>query len=1283
MRHIIVKFTAAFLTAMLLMSYCFEPQKVSAASTQAPENLKVNLLNEAYGIPTENPSFSWTFKGSGKNEKQTAYEIIVSSSSDKAALNDGDVADTGKVESNESSDVKIDGLNLSDNSLYYWKVKIWYSNGTDKLESNYSQPSAITTAVGSDWAGSEAVWSGDTNYSRIGWSDYSIDVDMKIVQNRTGIIFRMSNDGENFYMWQFSASENSFCPHICKNGVYKKLSSVSLSKKGITLKQNQYYHVKITALNNSINTYLNNKLVSSETRSDFKEGTIGTRNGATETAKFKNFKVTRLTASGNSAERLYSSSFASGKNDFTGGTLSGNELNLGKSHKIALPVFKDNFVFLRHKFSVTDTSKIEKAIVSVTASNSKETKQYIYDLHLNGKSVGVGPVRPIGDEIRYNTYDVTSLLQNGTNVIGAINYTVSGKQFLLQMTVFYKDGSKEILLNSGRDGSKWLSIDGTKAFGDNGVSVGTSYYTQAAENIDAASFPYGWDSDADFDDSDWSPVKSAGNISVERLVPSTVSNVTKFEQSPVSVTEKGDGGYFIDFGKEVIGQISLTLTSTKASQITVRYGEETDGTNVKYKLKAGNTYQEFWNLKNGPQTITTFGMKCYRYVEILNSPVEITAENIKAISTREAFDSSESDFTSSDSLLNKIYDTCKYTIEETDQDLHVDSQLRERKPYQGDELINMFTSYTVNSDAALPRYTTEYLINNSTWPAEYKLFNVILCWEDYMNTGNIDLLKLCYDNLKNNYLYGSLFDSKYGLLKCSNSGRINNDSILVDWPECETDKYVFDGNTYNTVFNAVAYGAYKDMSLIAGVLGKAADADNYANIAAKIKRSLVSRLYNASMGAFSDGLKADGSRIEHYSQHASAFALAFGIADDAQQKSNLAYYIGKGGKFKTSVYGAFFVLSGLYNADSGYYAKKLMTSNDKNSWYNMIDKCGATITAESWNPSIKQNMTYSHPWGSAAAGQIKSGIFGIKPIAPGYSEFQIKFQPSDLKNASITVPTVKGSIKADFDTSQGFSANVTIPFNTTAEVYIPETDNAVNTLNVDGSDITASRDGDYLKIQLGSGEHTVSYIDSTAPVFGTPVFSTTEKTCNSVKVKIPVKGAVFPCMEHTFDENGSYTFIAYDNAGNKAEKTVTVNNIINKVTVNYKGHVQRIGWQNTVSDGKLCGTTGRSLQLEAIKINLENAPKGLKIKYKVHVQKKGWLNWNSEGSTAGTVGQKLGIEAIQIELEGPNSNLYNVSYQVHVAKLGWLNWSENGEMAGTTGRSLQIQAIRINITSKN
>ena len=132
--------------------------------------------------------------------------------------------------------------------------------------------------------------------------------------------------------------------------------------------------------------------------------------------------------------------------------------------------------------------------------------------------------------------------------------------------------------------------------------------------------------------------------------------------------------------------------------------------------------------------------------------------------------------------------------------------------------------------------------------------------------------------------------------------------------------------------------------------------------------------------------------------------------------------------------------------------------------------------------------------------------------------------------------------------------------------------------------------------------------------------------------------------------------------------------------VSYQSHVEDIGWQNGVLEGCLSGTEGQSRRIEALKIKLTDVDSNARIKYRVHVQDIGWQSWVRNGAIAGTTGQSKRIEAIQIELE--NMDDYTVEYQVHIQDYGWSDWMIDGETAGTMGQSKRIEAIRIRIVPK-
>ncbi|WP_317313162.1 CHAP domain-containing protein [Absicoccus porci] len=138
------------------------------------------------------------------------------------------------------------------------------------------------------------------------------------------------------------------------------------------------------------------------------------------------------------------------------------------------------------------------------------------------------------------------------------------------------------------------------------------------------------------------------------------------------------------------------------------------------------------------------------------------------------------------------------------------------------------------------------------------------------------------------------------------------------------------------------------------------------------------------------------------------------------------------------------------------------------------------------------------------------------------------------------------------------------------------------------------------------------------------------------------------------------------------ESTVQEPNII------YETHVQDKGWQESVANGNIAGTTGESKRIEAIKINIEGNVSG-DVEYQTHIQGIGWQGWKKNNEVSGTTGQSRRLEAIRIRLLGDLANNYNILYQAHVQNYGWLSWTKNGEYCGSQGYGLRLEALRIRL----
>jgi alpha-L-rhamnosidase len=211
---------------------------------------------------------------------------------------------------------------------------------------------------------------------------------------------------------------------------------------------------------------------------------------------------------------------------------------------------------------------------------------------------------------------------------------------------------------------------------------------------------------------------------------------------------------------------------------------------------------------------------------------------------------------------------------------------------------------------------------------------------------------------------------------------------------------------------------------------------------------MIERLYDPVDGLFMDGLREDGTPSDHAAQHATAFCLDCGVYADQAMADTMAGALAQDGKIRMSVYGAFFLLEGLYRTGHGHVANRLLLDTDASegarTWAYMLYTLGATVTTEAWNTANKPNMTLSHPWGAAPAHMIASGILGVTPTAPAYESFDLKITPDGIGEAAATIPTLRGSIGVAFRrTPEGLDLTVTVPPTATATVYLPDGRSAI------------------------------------------------------------------------------------------------------------------------------------------------------------------------------------------------------------------------------------------------
>src|SRR5579872_5944763 len=90
-----------------------------------PTRLRCEYRENPLGIDVRRPRLSWILKSAEKNQRQSAYQIVVAESPE-ALQDDGNTLwDSGRVSSDQTIQVRYAGARLRSSQRCYWKVRCW------------------------------------------------------------------------------------------------------------------------------------------------------------------------------------------------------------------------------------------------------------------------------------------------------------------------------------------------------------------------------------------------------------------------------------------------------------------------------------------------------------------------------------------------------------------------------------------------------------------------------------------------------------------------------------------------------------------------------------------------------------------------------------------------------------------------------------------------------------------------------------------------------------------------------------------------------------------------------------------------------------------------------------------------------------------------------------------------------------------------------------------------------------------------------------------------------
>ena len=149
-----MKYALAILVTILLVPLA-SLEAADVLGAIQPVKLRCEYLVNPLGIDVAQPRLSWGLDAHEAGQRglsQGAYRILVASSPERLACDEGNLWDTGKVRSGESTQVLYAGRELTSLAACHWKVRVW--DAADQ-PSSWSQPASWSMGLlrRSGWTG--------------------------------------------------------------------------------------------------------------------------------------------------------------------------------------------------------------------------------------------------------------------------------------------------------------------------------------------------------------------------------------------------------------------------------------------------------------------------------------------------------------------------------------------------------------------------------------------------------------------------------------------------------------------------------------------------------------------------------------------------------------------------------------------------------------------------------------------------------------------------------------------------------------------------------------------------------------------------------------------------------------------------------------------------------------------------------------------------------------------------------------------------------------------------
>lgn len=703
---------------------------------------------------------------------------------------------------------------------------------------------------------------------------------------------------------------------------------------------------------------------------------------------------------------------------------------------------------------------------AVASARVYATALGLYELRVNGQRAGDDVLTPgwtaYDKRLQVQTCDVTGLLREGENVIGALlgdgwyrgwlgfegNRNTYGDRLALlcQLVVTYADGRTEVVTTDAH----WRATTGPIRMSD--IYMGETYNAQME-------LP-GWDAPG-YNASAWKGVRQLDH-GKGMLVAQAGPPVKRHEElKPAQIILTPAGETVLDFGQNMVGRVRITAQGPAGATLTLRHAEVLD--------QQGNLYVA--NLRSAKQTVQyTFkgeGVETYeprftfmgfRYVAVDGWPGDMTLEAARDAFTGVVVHSDiprTGTFECSNPLINQLQHNIVWGQKGNFVDVPTDCPQRdERLGWTGDaqvfirtacfnhDVASFFTRWLADlaaeqdSDGGVPMVIPNGLKRSTVGQmgggsAAWADAATICPWTIYWHYGDQRILEQQYASMK---AWVEYMRRQAGERYLWTSG-----FHFGDWLDYRGQN-AFDATPItDKELIATAFFAYSTSltQQAAQVLGRTDEAGEYADLLSRIKAA-----FNAEF------VSANG-RVGSNSQSSYVLALHFDLLPEklrqkaadrlAEEVRKFDYHLTTG--FVGTPY-LCHVLSRFGHTDLAY---ELLNQESFPSWLYPV-KMGATTIWERWD-GIKPDGTFQdagmNSFNHYAYGAIGDWMYrvvaGIDAGEAGYRHVVIAPRPGGgLTYARATLRTIYGEVVSAWQLSEaGLRLQVSVPPNTRATVRLP------------------------------------------------------------------------------------------------------------------------------------------------------------------------------------------------------------------------------------------------------